>query len=450
MDIQIPRAFSHLEINDEIARTLDVIYKEHKNCLLLGKAGTGKSVTLNLIKALDEREGINSIFLAPTGIAAVNIEGATIHATFKLGIHPKKPHHYNLHPDTLNLLRAIDRIVIDEISMVRADIFDAMDLLCRDARENDDYFGGVQLVCVGDCYQLPPIIGKSKEEKQFYTDQYGANPYFFASPTYQENAHSFEKIVYNKIYRQNDGNYKDILNRIREGVQTDKDLDTINDCMTSLTRHKVANPDSIYLAPFNNIVESVNNSELNKLKTETINFNARVNGFINPKNFIVSQNIRVKAGASIMTLINDPSGQYQNGTTGIFRRVINDETILIEIDGEEVYMSKYDFQEYKYEAVDGVLKKRLKGSFRQFPFKLAYASTFHKGQGQTFESGYVDFAGSLFDYHMAYVALSRFTDMDKLGLKRKLHHSDITVSPFVKEFMEDNSARISTTKEEGK
>lgn len=437
MNINIPEEFSYLEINEQIGKVLETVYEDKKNCLILGKAGSGKSNTLNLIKAIDKRDGISSLFLAPTGIASVNIEGATIHSVFKLGIHPKKPNHYNLHPDTRAILQNTERIVIDEISMTRADIFDAMDLLCRDAKESDDYFGGMQVVCCGDLYQLPPILGKSSDEISFYTEDYGDNPYFFASPTFKENVGSFVKVILHKIYRQDSIEYKNTLNRIREGTQTEDDLNMINSRVVSHIRYKEKHPNSIYVAPYNNIVDNINKKELRRIESPLIAFNAHVIGYIDPKNFVVSEHIEVKENSKVMLLVNDPSGAYQNGTIGIFKKVINPDTILVDIGGNNVHINRYEFKEYKYEAKHGKLQKVLKGSFKQFPITSAYAFTGHKSQGRTFEEGYVDFSTNVFAEHLVYVMLSRFRDLDKIGLKRKLKHNDIKINPYVKEFMEE-------------
>lgn len=437
MNVEIPDKFKHFEINEDIEKTLECVYTTKENVILIGKAGSGKSTILHIIKEIDEHSLTRTVFLGPTGIAAVNIEGSTIHSFLKIGITPKKPHHHSLHPQVKGLLSVVDRIIIDEISMVRADLFDILDHLCKKAKDNDMLMGGIQIICVGDLYQLPPIIGNSKEESLFYTDMYGDNPYFFASNSYRENENQFRVIELRKIYRQKDNDFKEILNRIRKGIHTREDLNRINERMMSHIRHKSRFPDSVYLAPINYTVDQINKQEIDAIELPSVTFNANIVGYVNPKNFRAPTKLVLKKGAKIMMLVNDQNGLYQNGTLAVFDRVINHNTVVVIIGGHEVYVQKYFFDEYKYELVNGNLEKVKKGSFIQFPIKLGYAFSIHKSQGCTFEEGFIDFGDrDLFGEHMAYVALSRFTDLERINIRRKLCDEDIKINRYVIEFME--------------
>jgi len=436
MNLDLPENFSHLEINDQMNDALDTIYRQKRNTILLGNSGSGKSQFIHLMKALDKINNITTLYIAPTGIAATRIEASTIHSTFRLGVHPKDPEDVYLHPDVRSILERVDKICIDEISMNRADIFDTMDALCRKAKNNDVVFGKIQLICVGDLMQLSPIIGKNKEEIFFYNDRYGGNPYFFASKAYRENAHTFYRIEFTKIYRQSDSGFKDILNRIRVGKQTDKDLEVINSKRIPYRRYKREFPEGVHIAPFNAIVAEINDKALAEITEKEYHFQARIVGNVNTKNFMAPVHLKLKKGCKLMMLVNDPAKRFQNGTMGHFERVINDKLIEIKIKGHLIEIEHYTFKEYKYKLIKGKLTQEVKSRFSQYPCTLGYSFTVHKSQSCTFHEGYVDFSYKVFADHLVYVALSRFSDFERIGLKRDLKHEDIKINPYVLEFME--------------
>lgn len=437
MNLEIPEYFSYLEINEDYEEAIDQIYLKNKNVIILGKAGTGKSQFIHLMKSLDEQNNIQSIFVAPTGIAAVNIQGQTIHSLFKLGIDIVDPEDVYLHDEVEEIIKNCDRIIIDEISMLRADLFDIIDNLCKKALDNNNPFGGLQVVCIGDMFQIPPIISDNKVESDLYTNMYGENPFFFASKVYEVDKNAFTKILFEKIYRQNDFSYKKILNKIREGKQNNSDLITINSKRMTYRKFKREFPDGVYIAPFNKIVNEVNMEELKKLPGEKLHFSAFISGKINPKSFIVPIDIYVKPGAKIMMLTNDKSKRFQNGTMAYFEEVVSHDRIKINIDGCSHTIERYKFVDYEYKVRKGKIVKEEKGSFQQYPIKLAFAITAHKSQGCTFTEGYIDFSWKIFSEHMVYVMLSRFSDFERIGLKRNLKHEDIMISDYVKEFMNE-------------
>jgi ATP-dependent DNA helicase PIF1 len=438
LNIEIPEAFSNIEINEEYEKALQCIYKENKNLIILGNSGSGKSRFIELMQAIDEQNNSNSIYIAPTGVSAVNINGATIHSTFKLGIDLKDPEDVYLHTEVKDLILTISRIVIDEISMVRSDILDTIDILCKRAKDVDNVpFGGIQVVCIGDLYQLPPIIGSSKEEKEFYNSLYGDNPYFFSSNVFKLNKSSFSLVEFSKIYRQKDEQYKTILNKIRINEQDDSDLQEINNRRMSYRKFKREFNNGVYIAPYNKIVDEINKEELDKISFSEIKFVARISGKINPKNFLIPIELVVKRGAKIMMLLNSPDKEYQNGTMAVFEKQINKDCVQININGKYKIIQRFKFSEYKYKMVNGKLIKEEIGSFSQYPFKLAFAISSHKSQGSTFSEGYVDFGYKIFAEHQVYVMLSRFTDLNTIGLKRNLNHEDIFISDKVKDFIEN-------------
>lgn len=435
MEIKIPTKYKDIEINTSIEKALQSVYEDKYHTLILGEAGTGKSVFLNMMKEIDQNENVRSLFIAPTGIAAVNIKGATIHSTFSLGIHPRKPEHFYPKPEVRELLQMTDKLVIDEISMCSADLLDTINHMCKVSRESNELFGGIQMIGVGDVFQLSPIIDKNKEEICEYSSRYDGNPFFFGSDAYRENSHMFRKIKFDKIYRQENGEFKEVLNRIRRGIQTSEDLSYINNQIISHRRFDKKHKDSIYIAPFNRIVDEINEKALAKIEEPEVFFSARITGNVNQRNFMAPTMLKLRKGCKIMLLVNDPEWRFQNGTMGVFERKINNDTIQVRVGDKSISVSRWDFEEYEYKVTGGVVARIKKGTFCQIPVKLAFAISAHKSQGLTFEEGYIDFA-KVFAEHLSYVMLSRFRDINKIGLKRGLQHADIKINQFVLDFMD--------------
>lgn len=442
MNLQTPEKFKHLEINEDYQKVLRHVYELKRDVIITGNAGVGKSSLLHLMKALDEQNKINSLYVAPTGVAAVNIEGATIHSTFGLGIDMRNPRDVYPKQDVAEVISRTSKIIIDEASMVRADLLDSVHYMCQKVLHNDKLFGGIQIILVGDFFQLTPIIGKSQEENFFFSSMYGENPFFFASDAYTTHKDQFTHIELKHIYRQNDGEFKDILNRLRVGRHTQSDLNTINNRITSYTRYRKEHPDGVYIAPYNKIVDETNNSALDRIPEKDIFIMADIIGYINPKNFMAPERLHLKRGCKIMMLTNDPSGRFQNGTVGEFVSVVGHSTIKVRIKGYTIDVNRYEFAEYRYQIQNKRLTKVKKGSFSQFPIKLAYALSVHKAQGLTFTEGYLDFGSGLFAEHSAYVAFSRFTNLEGVGIRKPLRESDIKINPYVIEFMSNFNENV--------
>ena len=431
--MKIPKKFDHLEMNESFEKAIESVFYDHKNVLIMGNAGSGKSTFLSIARALSEENRVNAVFLAPTGIAAINVEGQTLHSFFKLPLSWIEPEYVYLKPEVSDLINETDIIFIDEISMTSAHNITIIDSLCKRATEvYHKPFGGKQLVLVGDLYQLPPVISRDTQELSLYQAKYGDNPYFFGSSLFTLFGDEFTKIQFSKIYRQEEGNFTDILNRIRVGKQTDEDLAVIN---SRLIPYEKSDKDAIYVSPFNKVVDRINHDQLAKIPSDALLIPAYVSGNINFKNHLVPKDLVLKENCKVMILVNNFEKGYQNGSIGTFIKAINRDTLLIELNGREVTIERYEFKEYVYEIVDGTLKKKQKGCINQFPLKLSYALTAHKSQGQTFKKSYIDL-GQIYNDHMVYLMLSRAVSLESLGLKRKLTHKDITISDHVNKFME--------------
>lgn len=431
--MKIPSRFDYLDMNEAFSKAIESVFYDKKNTLIMGNAGSGKSEFLKLSRAICEENRINAVFLAPTGIAAINVEGQTLHSFFKLPLSWVEPEYVGLKQEVADLINETDILFIDEISMVQALHIEIIDSLCRRATEvYHKPFGGKQIVMVGDLYQLPPVISRDTQELALYQAKYGDNPYFFGSSLFTLFGDEFTKIQFSKIYRQKESDFVDILNRIRIGKQTEGDLAIIN---SRVIPYEESDKEAIYVSPFNKTVDRINHEQLTKIASEALLIPAQVTGYVNFKNHLVPKDLILKENCKVMTLVNNFDKGYQNGSIGTFIKVIDMNTLLIDIDGRKITIERYEFKEYVYEVVDGALKKKQKGCIKQFPLKLSYALTAHKSQGQTFKKSYIDL-GRIFNDHMVYLMLSRAVSLDSLGLKRKLTHKDIMISEHVNKFME--------------
>lgn len=436
--ITISDEFDFMEINSQIEEALHTIINTNQNVLIIGNAGSGKSETVKICQSIRDDRSMNTVYLAPTGVAAVRIGGQTIHSFFhfKPELLTEKDSGF-VSPSLESILKQVDRIVIDEISMVRVEVFEAIHRMLKTIRFSDEPFGGVQMVCIGDLYQLPPIV-KSGGEKEYLSDIYDGF-YFFNSYAFKNG--NFKTIEYKKSYRQNDLEFIGALNRIRKGQQSEEDLKFINKSISPLRLYEKVNDDFIYLSPFNRTVEARNEEKLSQLPGEVHYFQAVKKGKVNMKNFMFPETLSLKIGAKVMMLINDDC--FVNGSLGVVEGFVEDSDsgkTLIEVklfNGFRVLVGKAGQQEMQYTYRNGEIEKDIKGSIEQYPMKLAYAVTIHKSQSATYEKAYLDIPKS-FAAGQTYVALSRLTSSEGLGLKYPLSHEHIIVDKEVEKFIEDN------------
>lgn len=416
-----------IEYNTQFTEAMRILEKESGLVFITGKAGTGKSTLLSTFQGNTEK---NVVVLAPTGVAALNVKGMTIHSFF--GFNPR------INVDTAkekgrrvkdsSLLFSVDAIVIDEISMVRADLLDCIDVFMRAAFKRNVPFGGIRMVFIGDLYQLPPVL--LSQERPFFLQLY-ESPYFFSAKVIKEA--SFKIIELEKVYRQSERMFIDVLNAIRKNCATDLQLAYIN--------QRVLGGDdegAIYLTATNKDADQVNEERLERLGTKAIIFEAKTEGDFEESQAPTDRDLKLKRGAQVMLLTNHPEGFWVNGTIGTVVDVGDDAVLIEKSDGGKVSVGTHKWVVYKY-AMDEKAKKIVHeeaGSFTQFPVCLAWAITIHKSQGKTFDRATVDLSRS-FAAGQAYVALSRCRTFEGLKLKGPVRRNQIRTDRDVVKFMED-------------
>lgn len=417
---------SNIKLSSEQEKIFNLLETTNDHYYITGKAGTGKSV---LLQYFVENSGKRVVVVAPTGVAALNIGGQTIHSFFKM---PFDITFEDLKVDykLREILRNIDTVVIDEVSMVRVDLMEAISLKLQLARKNDEPFGGVQMVMFGDLYQLPPVVTDGQLDR-YFKHNFGGY-YFFNAPAIKKAA--FHIYELGTIFRQKDAEFKDVLNAIRHGSFKESQLEILN------SRHKAEKPDTgfITLAGHNSTVSSINHKRLAELPGEEKTYEAQIWGNITESSFPTEKKLRLKVGAQVMMLKNDTEKprRWVNGTLGIVTKLNND-LVRVNIDGVEhtVTPTSWDKIQYDYNPDERRLDKTVVSSFKQLPIRLAWAITIHKSQGQTYQSVAVDLSDGAFAHGQTYVALSRCVSLDGLYLDSPIRREDIIVDPDIVDFM---------------
>ncbi|WPR75208.1 ATP-dependent DNA helicase [Algoriphagus sp. NG3] len=417
-----------IEITPEYETALSIMEGGSGSVFITGKAGTGKSTLLKYFRSKTEKK---IIVLAPTGIAAINVSGQTIHSFFKIA--PKLfDEDVVIQKDykRSELFKSLDIIIIDEISMVRADLMDAIDKALRVNRGSNIPFGGVQMVFFGDLYQLPPVV--TNDLKEYFEEHFGS-PYFFAAKVFK--THSFSVIELEKIFRQKDPVFISLLNNVREGRIQGLDISTLNKRLNS-NFQPLDEELFITLASTNQIADNENQRKLSLLSTPVLSYWASVEGDFERKNFPTDEELKLKVGSQVMLLKNDPDRRWVNGSIGKVVE-LSPERVLVEVNGDEYSLEQavWESIEYKYDRKTKKVKPIIKGSFTQFPLKLAWAVTIHKSQGKTFDKVVIDLGFGAFAHGQTYVALSRCTSFEGIVLKSQVRPRDIIVDSVVKEFM---------------
>jgi len=440
---KLSKEFANMELNDETLVALNKMESTSTNIFLTGKAGTGKTTLVRYFKATTKKK---IVILAPTGVSAVNISGQTIHSFFKFGINVS-PMSIKKATGSTAIYKNIDTIIIDEISMVRADLFDCVDTFMRlNGKDKNTPFGGTQIIVVGDMFQLPPVV-TSYEEEMF--SSYYKSPYFFDSKVFLKA--DFELIELSKIYRQDDDKFIDILEGVRSGNLKDSHLTLLNKRYLNPMEDNIdpmQYSDYIFLVTTNAMADALNLGKLNELETNKIIFKGKKSGSFE-RNFPTNECLALKEGARIMMLNNDKEARWVNGDLGTITSINeNKQEIFVRLEnGENYLVPKYTWEmvKFSYDKDFDSVDTDVVGTFTQFPIRLAWAITIHKGQGKTYSNVVVDFGRGTFTHGQAYVALSRCRSLDGMILKTPLVRRHIMIDERITNFMKrmsDDSGTI--------
>ena len=422
-----------LELSGDFKYVLDVVETTSKHLFVTGKAGTGKSTLLQLFRNTTRKK---TVVLAPTGIAALNVRGQTIHSFFRFP--PKVIQADDIHKSrNTRMYKNIDVIVIDEISMVRADLLDGIDRFLQLNRGNSEPFGGVQMVFFGDLFQLPPVVSRPAEKEYFST--YYNTPYFFSAHVFTRDV-PFEMVELGKIYRQEERHFIRLLDGIRMNSLDYEELTELNE------RHIpdfAPQGNYITLCSVNALADSINKKNLRELETPEQRYHADVTGDFRLKYFPTQQILDLKIGAQVMLLRNDPQRRFVNGSIAVITDLAPDLIKVRVIEngepGDEIDLEKHTWEMITYRYTSGVERKletHVSGTFHQFPIKLAWAITIHKSQGKTFDRVLIDLGRGAFEYGQTYVALSRCRTLSGIVLKQPLRPRDIMVDTRITEYFE--------------
>lgn len=426
--------------NPEFQNALRLIQYTRQSVFLTGKAGTGKSTFLKHVCKVTKKK---YVVLAPTGIAAINAGGSTLHSFFKLPFHPLLPDDPNfqgkkLH-DTLKyssnhrkLIQNIELVIIDEISMVRADIIDFIDKVLRIySRNMREPFGGKQVLLVGDIFQLEPVV---KADEREIISRFYPNPYFFSARVFQEM--ELVAIELTKVYRQTDKVFVGVLDRIRTNTAGSADLQLLNTrCNAPI--HKGENDMYITLATRRDTVDHINEQKLAELPGKAVKLQGEIHGEFPENSLPTLMELIVKPGAQVIFIKNDQEKRWVNGTIGTISGLSDDGIMyVVTEDGKEfdVHKESWSNVRYRYNETEKKIEEEELGTFIQYPIRLAWAITVHKSQGLTFSRAIIDFSGGVFAGGQTYVALSRCTSLEGIQLKREITRADIFVRPEIVSF----------------
>jgi ATP-dependent DNA helicase PIF1 len=427
---------TQIDINPEFKEALELLENTNRSLFITGNAGTGKSTLLEYFKQTSKK---SLAVLAPTGVAALNVDGQTIHSFFLIppNITPDKVLEHKLSAKRKKLIASLDMIIIDEASMLRADLLDCIDVSLRHYRKEESLpFGGVQMVFIGDLYQLPPVVA-GQTEKDMFRSLY-QSPYFFSAKVMQELEMSVMELE--KIYRQTDNQFINLLNKVRDNRISHQELDFLNQrCNPELQ----ANDDFVItLTTTNAAADKKNLKELAKLDSAHQTYYGETEGDFGKRSLPTQKELELKEGAQVMLLNNDAAGRWVNGSIGVitdisFDDIEGDDVLTVKLDtGKSVKITKHSWNIHKYFFNEDTQKidTEIAGSFHQFPLRLAWAVTIHKSQGKTFEKVNIDIGWGAFAHGQVYVALSRCTSLEGIALRKPIQKHHIIMDHRVTQF----------------
>lgn len=450
--------------NAPSAFALELINETSRSVFLTGKAGTGKTTFLH---GLQHKNTKNTIVVAPTGVAAINAGGVTIHSFFQLPLSPFVPmvakdrehtggidkigliSKIRMNREKTALLQKLELLIIDEVSMVRCDVLDAVDTVLRHVRRRPDKpFGGLQVLLIGDLYQLSPVI---REEDWLVLKNNYEGPFFFQSKVFGQLNPTY--IELNKVYRQQDEQFVRLLNKIRNNTIDADDLDRLN---LRYRKNKIFNADEgvITLTTHNNKADTINGSALERLPGQVKTYHANITGEFNENSYPADVTLELKTGAQVMFIRNDSekNRRYYNGKIGSIREMGNDSIIVECREGDgtiqliEVKRETWRNIRYSMNKTGNQIEEVELGSFSQFPLRLAWAITIHKSQGLTFEKLIID-AGDSFAPGQVYVALSRCTSLEGIQLSSPIRAGSIKLDERINQFVREQSSQVNHEEE---
>ena len=416
--------------NKQQQQALDLIQNTNTTFFLTGRAGTGKTTFLKNVRETVKK---NFLVLAPTGIAAINAKGQTIHSFFGL---PFKVLPYGVYSElsqtNISIVRSVDTIIIDEVSMVRCDTVDVIDKTLRYYCKSTLPFGGKQVVFIGDMFQLPPILSEDAD-KECINDFYGeGDPYFYKAHVFKEM--QLCKIEFQKVYRQENQEFLAVLDRVREGNQTYSDIKYLN---TRMVDEDSMPKNTIILSSRNKVVQDINSKRLEAINKPSYTYEATIEGNIETKDVPVDQTLELKVGAQIMMCRNDALKRWANGTLGTVIDLKEDK-ICVQLENSnevhEVEREVWEKVKHKYNRETKTIESEVEGKLTQYPIKLAWSITIHKSQGLTFNSMCLDLSSGIFAKGQLYVALSRVRSLEGLWLTKPVYGSHVKPFDDVNEF----------------
>jgi ATP-dependent DNA helicase PIF1 len=407
----------------EYEAALDFIQTGEGHLFVTGRAGTGKST---LLRVLCEAAGDSAVVVAPTGLAAINVGGQTIHSFFGLPPRLVQPSDIKRSRNG-RIMRQMTTLVIDEISMVRSDLMWAIDQSLRLNRNKPlEPFGGVRLILFGDLHQLPPVI-RDAEEAAHLANTHGG-PYFFHVGALQAGIGT-QLLELSQVFRQTDEMLVRVLDRVREGDVEESDLELLNERVSPI-RTLAEGQSFVILTPTNDAANRINRAYLEALPAELKRYEAGVSGEFNPRAQPTDAELMLKEGARVIMLRNDADRRWVNGSIAQVSKLTEDR-VWIEIDGREheVEPVAWENRRYAFDSGSDKIVETVAGTFKQFPMRLAWALTIHKSQGLTLDKVYIDLGRGTFAHGQAYVALSRCRTLEGMSLARQLTPRDILFDP---------------------
>jgi len=426
-------------LNESQLRAFYAIENSNQNMLILGQAGTGKSTFVNYLKSAGKKR---IVCACPTAVSALNIGGQTIHSLFQIA--PRDfimPDLLKLKAKPRNVLSAADLLIIDEISMVPPDLLDAMDILARQARKNNAPFGGLQVVAVGDLFQLPPVI--TRDAETYYAEEYGRpNAYFFDAHAYKRA--EFQRADFDLVYRQSDDDLLRQLTRLRQG-SGGQAPDALNsgfaDSLAYFNSLKIDDAtrraNAVIITPFRAVADNINSARLSQIAAPAVTYSGELSGNFNEKDVPAPMNLTLKVGALVVFVKNSDRGDWHNGSMGIICELNARDIKVRLLDGDkkivDVKAEKWEKMEYARDEFDKLTENEV-GSYKQLPLALGYAMTIHKAQGKTLDTVVVDISRGAFAHGQTYVALSRTRKAGDMHIAAPLRPRDIIFDPRVLEF----------------